>query len=49
MAAVTQVTFTYFKTFPNAEGLDVTLVTARSQKTFEVNRGDARIDLRGMM
>jgi hypothetical protein len=49
VAAVTQITFNYFRTFPNAEGLDVTLVTARGQKTFAVNRGNTRIDLRDMM
>lgn len=49
VAAITQITFSYFKAFPNAEELDVTLITHKGQKTFEVNRQTTRIDIRDMM
>jgi hypothetical protein len=49
VAAITQITLPYFGTFPNAEELDVTLITGKGQKTFEVNRSNARIDMRDMM
>lgn len=49
VAAITQITFPYFGTFPNAKELDVTLITGKGQKTFEVNRSSPRIDMRDMM
>ena len=48
-AAITTIAFPYFETFPNSEELAVTLITEKSQKVFEVNRGHTVIDLRGMM
>lgn len=49
VTALTQITFPYFEAFPNAEELDVTLITNKGQKTFEVNRKTMRIDIRDMM
>ena len=49
VAAITTIAFPYFKTFPNSDELAVTLITEKSQKVFEVNRGHTVIDLRGMM
>lgn len=47
--ALDSIEFPYFKQFPNAEELDVTLITPKGQKKFEVNRQQNRIDLPGMM
>jgi len=41
--------FPYFDAFPNAEELDVTVLTDKGQKGYEVNRTSRRIDLQGMM
>lgn len=49
VAAITTIAFPYFETFSNSEELAVTLITEKSQKVFEVNRGHTIIDLRGMM
>jgi len=49
VAAITTIAFPYFEAFPNAQELDVTLITEKAQKAFEVNRGHALIDIRGMM
>ena len=49
VAAITQITFPYFRTFPNTVELDVTLITSKGQKAFEVNRKNTRIDIRDMM
>jgi hypothetical protein len=49
VAAITTIGFPYFATFPNSEELAVTLITEKGQKVFEVTRGHAVIDLRGMM
>jgi hypothetical protein len=46
--AITEIAFPYFKSFPRAEALDVTLVTGRGQKSFAVSGSTARIDLRDM-
>ena len=47
--AVTTVAFPYFERFPNAEELDVTLITDKGQTAFEVTRGDPSISIQGMM
>jgi hypothetical protein len=49
VAAITTISFPYFEAFPNSEELAVTLITAKSQEAFEVNREHAVIDIRGMM
>lgn len=46
---LTTIDFHYFRHFPNAEELDVTLITPKGQKAFEVSREHARIDIRGMI
>jgi hypothetical protein len=48
-AAITTIAFPYFDAFPNSQELDVTLITEKAQKAFEVSRGNALIDIRGMM
>lgn len=47
--ALNSISFPYFEKFPGAEELDVTLVTDKGQKEFEVNRKNRQIDLQGMM
>ena len=49
IGALGSIGFLYFDQFPNAEELDVTLITDKGQKEFEVNRDRNRIDLHGMM
>lgn len=49
ISALGSIGFPYFEQFPNAEELDVTLITDKGQKKFEVNRERNRIDLQGMM
>lgn len=49
IGALGSIGFPYFDQFPNAEELDVTLITDKGQKEFEVNRDRNRIDLHGMM
>ena len=38
--ALTNITFVWFDRFPNAKKVDVTLVTAKGQTSYEVKRGD---------
>jgi hypothetical protein len=49
VAALTQIGFPYFTAFPNAQELEVTLITRKGQKTFEVNRKATRIDIADML
>ena len=49
ISALRSIGFPYFDQFPNAEELNVTLITDKGQKEFEVNRDRNRIDLHGMM
>lgn len=49
VAAITAISFPYFEVFPNSAELAVTLITAKGQKAFEVNREHALIDIRGIM
>ena len=37
---MTDITFAWFDQFPNAKEVEVTLVTAKGQTSFEVKRGD---------
>lgn len=48
-AAIDSIRFAYFERFPRAEVLQVNIVTARGQNTFEVTREAPVISLRGMM
>jgi hypothetical protein len=48
-ANITAIEFDYFRTFPGAQKLDVTVITSKGQTKFEVTRAKPRIDLAGMM
>jgi hypothetical protein len=39
-AALSEIAFAWFDRFPNAKEVEVTLVTAKGQTSFEVERGD---------
>lgn len=47
-SALTEITFAYFDTFPNALELEVQVVSAAGAQAFEVERDDPSLDLRGM-
>lgn len=47
-AAVTDITFAYFDTFPNALELEIQLIADSGAKGFEVTRDAPTLDLRGM-
>jgi len=49
VAAITRLTFSYFRNFPNAEELEVTLITDKGQKTFEVDRATGHIEIGNLM
>lgn len=46
-AAITALDFAYFQRFPNAEELDVQLISEQGAKGFEVERDAPRLDLAG--
>jgi hypothetical protein len=46
---LTSMTFNYFKEFPNAQALDITIVSPRGQSSFEVKRDKPSLDLTGIM
>ena len=46
---LTSMTFDYFKAFPNAEALDVSLISPKGQSSYEVKRDKPRLDLTGIM
>ncbi len=46
--AVSEVTFAYFDTFPNAQELEVQVLSDAGVKAFEVERDAPTLDLRGM-
>jgi hypothetical protein len=48
-ASITVVEFGYFQAFAGAQKLEVNVITAKGQTTFEVTRAKPRIDLAGMM
>jgi Protein of unknown function (DUF2796) len=48
-ASITAVEFGYFQAFAGAQKLEVNVITAKGQTTFEVTRAKPRIDLAGMM
>jgi Protein of unknown function (DUF2796) len=45
----TAMTFGYFKEFPNAQELDITIVSPKGQSSFEVKRDKPSLDLTGIM
>ena len=47
-SAVTDITFAYFETFPNALEVEVQMITDSGATAFEVERDDPKLDLRGM-
>jgi hypothetical protein len=46
---LTSMTFDYFKQFPNAQALTVTIVSPKGQSSFEVKRENPSLDLTGIM
>ncbi len=46
---IRSMTFGYFKAFPNAEALAVSLISAKGQASYEVRRDKPRLDLTGIM
>jgi hypothetical protein len=48
-AALTAITFDYFKAFAGAQNLTVNVVTAKAQSKYEVSRDKPELDLAGMM
>ncbi len=46
-AAITAIEFAYFETFPNAEELDIQMITGKGSTGFEVTRAAPRLDLGG--
>jgi Protein of unknown function (DUF2796) len=46
---LTSMTFDYFKAFPNAEALDISLISPKGQSGYEVKRDKPRLDLTGTM
>lgn len=47
--AVERIEFAYFARFPNAQEIEVELVTSRGARAFEVVRGTPVLDLRGQI
>jgi hypothetical protein len=48
-SALDEIGFTFFKTFPNADGIDVTIVSEKGQTEAEVKRSAPSLKLRGMI
>jgi hypothetical protein len=46
---LTAMTFDYFKEFPNAQELDITVASPKGQSSFEVKRDTPSLDLTGIM
>ncbi len=46
---LTAMTFDYFKAFPNAQELDIAVITPKGQSSFEVKRDKPSLDLTGIM
>jgi hypothetical protein len=46
---LTSMTFDYFKAFPNAEALDISLISPKGESSYEVKRDKPRFDLTGIM
>ncbi|MEO1293112.1 MAG: DUF2796 domain-containing protein [Pseudomonadota bacterium] len=48
-SALTEITFALFERFPNAEEVDMTLISAAGQYSAEVERDEPRVDLSGRL
>ena len=48
-ASITTIEFGYFRAFPNAEKLDVNLITPKGQNKYEVTRAHPTLSLAGMI
>ena len=48
-ARLTSMTFDYFKAFPNAQELDISVISSKGQSSYEVKRDKPRLDLTGTM
>ncbi len=48
-ARFTSMTFDFFKAFPDAQELDVSLISAKGQSSYEVKRDKPSLDLTGLM
>ena len=46
---LTSMAFDYFKAFPNAQELDISVISPKGQSSYEVKRDNPRLDLTGMM
>jgi hypothetical protein len=49
LTRLTSMTFDYFKAFPGAQELDISLITPKGQTSYEVKRDNPRLDLTGIM
>lgn len=46
---LTSMTFDYFKAFPDAQELDISIISPKGQSSYEVKRDKPRLDLTGIM
>jgi Protein of unknown function (DUF2796) len=49
LSRLTSMTFDYFKAFPGAQALDVSVIAPKGQSSFEVTREKPSLDLTGIM
>ena len=49
LSAISEITFSYFEIFPNALELEIQVVSDKGATAFEVEREDAKLDLRGVI
>ncbi len=49
LSQITSMTFEYFKAFPNAQELDISLISPKGQTSYEVKRDKPTLDLTGSM
>ncbi|MFT4078878.1 ZrgA family zinc uptake protein, partial [Rhodomicrobium sp.] len=45
---ITSLTFGYFKQFPNAQELDVSVITPKGQSSYEVTKDKPKLELKGV-
>ncbi|MBT3069526.1 DUF2796 domain-containing protein [Rhodomicrobium sp. Az07] len=46
---ITNLTFGYFKAFPNAQELDVSVIAPKGQSSYEVKKDKPKLELKGVM
>ncbi|ADP69855.1 hypothetical protein Rvan_0576 [Rhodomicrobium vannielii ATCC 17100] len=46
---IASLSFGYFKAFPNAQELDVTVITPKGQSSYEVTKDKPKLELKGVM